>query len=65
MAMQRRKMNSIQQKCLSQALKIKIRRLILRLLEQLLQLQVDYDLAYTVYSELVKQLETQQLQVKR
>jgi uncharacterized protein involved in exopolysaccharide biosynthesis len=32
---------------------------------QLLQLQSDYDLAFSVYSELAKQLETQQLQVKK
>jgi LPS O-antigen subunit length determinant protein (WzzB/FepE family) len=32
---------------------------------KLLQLQSDYDLAFTVYSELAKQLETQQLQVKK
>jgi uncharacterized protein involved in exopolysaccharide biosynthesis len=30
-----------------------------------LQLQSDYDLAFTVYSELAKQLETQRLQVKK
>jgi LPS O-antigen subunit length determinant protein (WzzB/FepE family) len=32
---------------------------------KLLQLQGDYDLAFTVYSELAKQLETQLLQVKK
>jgi LPS O-antigen subunit length determinant protein (WzzB/FepE family) len=32
---------------------------------KLLQLQADYDLAFTVYSELAKQLETQLLQVKK
>ena len=32
---------------------------------KLLQLQSDYDLAFTVYSELAKQLETQRLQVKK
>ena len=32
---------------------------------KLLQLQADYDLAFSVYSELAKQLETQQLQVKK
>jgi LPS O-antigen subunit length determinant protein (WzzB/FepE family) len=32
---------------------------------QLLQLQGEYDLAFTVYSELAKQLETQLLQVKK
>jgi hypothetical protein len=32
---------------------------------KLLQLQSDYDLAFTVYSELAKQLETQLLQVKK
>ena len=32
---------------------------------KLLQLQSDYDLAFSVYSELAKQLETQQLQVKK
>jgi len=32
---------------------------------KLLQLQGDYDLAFTVYSELAKQLETQRLQVKK
>ena len=32
---------------------------------KLLQLQSDYDLAFSVYSELAKQLETQQLQVKQ
>ena len=32
---------------------------------RLLQLQSDYDLAFTVYTELAKQLETQRLQVKK
>jgi hypothetical protein len=32
---------------------------------KLLQLQSDYDLVFSVYSELAKQLETQQLQVKK
>jgi len=32
---------------------------------KLLQLQSDYDLAFTVYTELAKQLETQRLQVKK
>lgn len=32
---------------------------------KLLQLQSEYDLAFTVYSELAKQLETQRLQVKK
>ena len=32
---------------------------------RLLQLQSDYDLAFSVFSELAKQLETQQLQVKK
>jgi LPS O-antigen subunit length determinant protein (WzzB/FepE family) len=32
---------------------------------RLLQLQSEYDLAFTVYSELAKQLETQRLQVKK
>jgi LPS O-antigen subunit length determinant protein (WzzB/FepE family) len=32
---------------------------------KLLQLQAEYDLAFTVYSELAKQLETQLLQVKK
>ena len=32
---------------------------------RLLQLQAEYDLAFTVYSELAKQLETQLLQVKK
>jgi hypothetical protein len=32
---------------------------------KLLQLQAEYDLAFTVYSELAKQLETQRLQVKK
>jgi LPS O-antigen subunit length determinant protein (WzzB/FepE family) len=32
---------------------------------KLLQLQAEYDLAFSVYSELAKQLETQQLQVKK
>lgn len=32
---------------------------------KLLQLQAEYDLVFTVYSELAKQLETQQLQVKK
>ncbi len=32
---------------------------------RLLQLQADYDLAFTVYSELAKQVETQRLQVKK
>lgn len=32
---------------------------------KLVQLQSDYDLAYSVYTELAKQLETQQLQVKQ
>jgi len=32
---------------------------------KLLQLQADYDLVFSVYSELAKQLETQQLQVKK
>jgi LPS O-antigen subunit length determinant protein (WzzB/FepE family) len=32
---------------------------------RLLQLQAEYDLAFTVYSELAKQLETQRLQVKK
>lgn len=32
---------------------------------KLLQLQSEYDLAFTVYTELAKQLETQRLQVKK
>jgi uncharacterized protein involved in exopolysaccharide biosynthesis len=32
---------------------------------KLLQLQAEYDLTFSVYSELAKQLETQQLQVKK
>lgn len=32
---------------------------------QLLQLQAEYDIAFTVYTELAKQLETQRLQVKK
>lgn len=32
---------------------------------QLMQLQAEYDIAFTVYTELAKQLETQRLQVKK